>query len=194
MSVNAFCTTPANIPIGLACDIYWYAYPWLTHIYIHNSCHNRLIYYVDPLTPRAHGYHSFGIAVMTAIALFVCVGFASVFVIKGKSENFFVAGRSLPLWVSRLCINKYTTQKGMHILLCSTTSISMPETNILLQYLLHTFRLLSPPWPLNPSIPMLSSDVLPFPTSITFGTVLSFQSVLVYHSFSMLSSSLAKSM
>lgn len=42
----------------------------------------------------------FGIAVMVAIAFFVVVGFASVFVIKGKSENFFVAGRSLPLWVS----------------------------------------------------------------------------------------------
>ncbi|KAL7464244.1 hypothetical protein ACHAXS_004588 [Conticribra weissflogii] len=46
--------------------------------------------------PPAKG---FGIAVMVAIAFFVVVGFASVFVIKGKSENFFVAGRSLPLWV-----------------------------------------------------------------------------------------------
>ncbi len=36
---------------------------------------------------------------MCSIALFVLVGFASVFVIKGKSENYFVAGRSLPLWV-----------------------------------------------------------------------------------------------
>lgn len=50
----------------------------------------------EPVPPPAKGY---GIAVMTAIGLFVCVGFASVFVIKGKSENFFVAGRSLPLWV-----------------------------------------------------------------------------------------------
>lgn len=44
-------------------------------------------------------YTGFGIAVMCSIALFVIVGFASVFVIKGKSENYFVAGRSLPLWV-----------------------------------------------------------------------------------------------
>lgn len=50
----------------------------------------------EEASPPAKG---FGIAVMTAIALFVVVGFASVFVIKGKSENFFVAGRSLPLWV-----------------------------------------------------------------------------------------------
>lgn len=50
----------------------------------------------EEVPPPAKG---FGIAVMTAIALFVVVGFASVFVIKGKSENFFVAGRSLPLWV-----------------------------------------------------------------------------------------------
>jgi len=35
---------------------------------------------------------------MCAIALFVAVGFATVFFIKGKSENYFVAGRSLPLW------------------------------------------------------------------------------------------------
>lgn len=41
----------------------------------------------------------FGIAVMLAIAVFVLVGFASVFVVRGKSENYFVAGRSLPLWV-----------------------------------------------------------------------------------------------
>ena len=41
----------------------------------------------------------FGIAVMCAIGLFVVVGFASYFVVKGKSENYFVAGRSLPLWV-----------------------------------------------------------------------------------------------
>ncbi|KAL7531840.1 hypothetical protein ACHAXR_004270 [Thalassiosira sp. AJA248-18] len=50
----------------------------------------------EEVPPPAKG---FGIAVMTAIALFVVVGFASVFVIKGKSENYFVAGRTLPLWV-----------------------------------------------------------------------------------------------
>jgi Na+/proline symporter len=36
---------------------------------------------------------------MVSIAVFVIIGFASVFVIRGKSENYFVAGRSLPLWV-----------------------------------------------------------------------------------------------
>lgn len=36
---------------------------------------------------------------MTASALFVLIGFATVFFVKGKSENYFVAGRSLPLWV-----------------------------------------------------------------------------------------------
>jgi len=41
----------------------------------------------------------FGKAVIASILFFVTVGFASIFVIKGKSENYFVAGRSLPLWV-----------------------------------------------------------------------------------------------
>lgn len=36
---------------------------------------------------------------MVAIAIFVLVGFGTVFIIKNKSENYFVAGRSLPLWV-----------------------------------------------------------------------------------------------
>lgn len=36
---------------------------------------------------------------MCAIALFVVVGFASIMVVKGKEVNYFVAGRSLPLWV-----------------------------------------------------------------------------------------------
>mmetsp|Transcript_4087 Transcript_4087/g.5876 ORF Transcript_4087/g.5876 Transcript_4087/m.5876 type:complete len:737 (+) Transcript_4087:428-2638(+) len=41
----------------------------------------------------------FGIAVVVAIGVFVIVGFLTVFLIKGKNENYFVAGRSLPLWV-----------------------------------------------------------------------------------------------
>ena len=41
----------------------------------------------------------FGIAVMVAIVLFVLVGFCTYFFVKNKSENYFVAGRSLPLWV-----------------------------------------------------------------------------------------------
>lgn len=36
---------------------------------------------------------------MVAIALFVVIGFSTMFFIKSKSENYFVAGRTLPLWV-----------------------------------------------------------------------------------------------
>ena len=46
----------------------------------------------------------FGIVIMVTIAIFVIVGFATVFFIKDKSENFFVAGRSLPLWVVTLTL------------------------------------------------------------------------------------------
>lgn len=41
----------------------------------------------------------FGIVVMVAIAVFVIIGFSTVYFVKSKSENYFVAGRSLPLWV-----------------------------------------------------------------------------------------------
>eukprot|EP00980_Cylindrotheca_fusiformis_P020078 scaffold7161_cov133-Cylindrotheca_fusiformis.AAC.1 len=41
----------------------------------------------------------FGIVVMCFIAITVLVGFATVLCVKGKSENYFVAGRTLPLWV-----------------------------------------------------------------------------------------------
>jgi hypothetical protein len=44
-------------------------------------------------------FAGFGIVVIVAIVLFVLVGFSTVFFIKNKSENYFVAGRSLPLWV-----------------------------------------------------------------------------------------------
>ena len=36
---------------------------------------------------------------MIAIIIFVIVGFCTVIFVKDKSENYFVAGRSLPLWV-----------------------------------------------------------------------------------------------
>jgi hypothetical protein len=36
---------------------------------------------------------------MASIALYEVVGIASFFFVKGKSENFFVAGRTLPVWV-----------------------------------------------------------------------------------------------
>eukprot|EP00804_Cyclotella_cryptica_P024232 CCRYP_013270-RA/>CCRYP_013270-RA protein AED:0.19 eAED:0.18 QI:0/0/0/0.88/1/1/9/0/664 len=41
----------------------------------------------------------FGIAIMSSIALYELVGVACFFFIKGKSENFFVAGRTLPVWI-----------------------------------------------------------------------------------------------
>lgn len=41
---------------------------------------------------------------MVTIAIFVVVGFATIFFIKDKSENFFVAGRTLPLWVVTLTL------------------------------------------------------------------------------------------
>jgi Na+/proline symporter len=41
----------------------------------------------------------FGITVMVAIAVFVLIGFSTVFFVKSKAENYFVGGRSLPLWV-----------------------------------------------------------------------------------------------
>lgn len=44
----------------------------------------------------AKGY---GIAVIVIVCLFCCIGVATYYVVKDKSENFFVAGRSLPLFV-----------------------------------------------------------------------------------------------
>ena len=41
----------------------------------------------------------YGIVVLCFIALSFLVGLATVFCIKGEAENYFVAGRSLPLWV-----------------------------------------------------------------------------------------------
>jgi Na+/proline symporter len=41
----------------------------------------------------------FGVVVMVAIAFFVIIGFSTLYFVKSKSENYFVAGRSLPLWV-----------------------------------------------------------------------------------------------
>jgi Na+/proline symporter len=47
-----------------------------------------------------HEHHTgFGIAVIISIIISFIVGVATYFWVKGKSVNFFVAGRSLPLWV-----------------------------------------------------------------------------------------------
>jgi len=44
------------------------------------------------------------VAVCVAIGIFVIIGFSTIFFIKDKSENYFVAGRSLPLWVVTLTL------------------------------------------------------------------------------------------
>jgi Na+/proline symporter len=41
----------------------------------------------------------FGIAVAISIVISFLIGIATFFVVKGQSVNFFVAGRSLPLWI-----------------------------------------------------------------------------------------------
>ena len=41
---------------------------------------------------------------MVTICIFVLVGFATIYFIKDKSENYFVGGRSLPLWVVALTL------------------------------------------------------------------------------------------
>jgi hypothetical protein len=41
----------------------------------------------------------YGIAVIIAIVISFLVGVATYFVVAGKTDNFFVAGRSLPLWI-----------------------------------------------------------------------------------------------
>ena len=41
----------------------------------------------------------FGIAIVVAIVISFLIGFATLFLVHGEAENFFVAGRSLPLWI-----------------------------------------------------------------------------------------------
>ncbi|EEC43573.1 predicted protein [Phaeodactylum tricornutum CCAP 1055/1] len=43
--------------------------------------------------------NGFGIAVAISIVISFLIGIATFFVVKGQSVNFFVAGRSLPLWI-----------------------------------------------------------------------------------------------
>ncbi|KAG7347179.1 sodium:solute symporter [Nitzschia inconspicua] len=49
-----------------------------------------------PVSPPAVG---FGIVIGVGIAISFLVGFATLFLVHGEAENFFVAGRSLPLWI-----------------------------------------------------------------------------------------------
>lgn len=58
--------------------------------------------FVLTLTHTLHLYSEiigYGITVAVFIAISALIGLATVFCVKGKSENYFVAGRSLPLWV-----------------------------------------------------------------------------------------------
>jgi Na+/pantothenate symporter len=50
----------------------------------------------EEVAAPAKGY---GTAVICFAGLFMCLGVATFFAVKGKAENFFVAGRTLPLWV-----------------------------------------------------------------------------------------------
>ncbi|CAM9258817.1 unnamed protein product [Ectocarpus sp. 12 AP-2014] len=55
-------------------------------------------------TPKADLVEVYGVAVIVSIAFFVSIGVATIFLIKGKVENFFVGGRSLPLFVIALTL------------------------------------------------------------------------------------------
>jgi hypothetical protein len=50
----------------------------------------------EPVSEPGTGY---GIAVAISIAVSFIIGMGTFFIVKGESENFFVAGRSLPLWI-----------------------------------------------------------------------------------------------
>eukprot|EP00934_Nitzschia_sp_Nitz4_P005955 Nitzschia sp. Nitz4//scaffold243_size29414//16856//19408//NITZ4_008060-RA/size29414-augustus-gene-0.13-mRNA-1//-1//CDS//3329543843//5945//frame0 len=41
----------------------------------------------------------FGIAIIIAIVVSFLIGFATLFLVQGEAENFFIAGKSLPLWI-----------------------------------------------------------------------------------------------
>jgi hypothetical protein len=50
----------------------------------------------EPVSKPTKG---FGIAIVVAIVISFLIGFATLFLVQGEAENFFVAGRSLPLWI-----------------------------------------------------------------------------------------------
>lgn len=41
----------------------------------------------------------YGIAIIVAIVITFLIGFATLFLVQGEAENFFIAGKSLPLWI-----------------------------------------------------------------------------------------------
>jgi Na+/proline symporter len=50
----------------------------------------------EPVPDPSNG---FSIAIIVAIVLSFSIGMSTLFLVHGKTENFFVAGRSLPLWI-----------------------------------------------------------------------------------------------
>jgi hypothetical protein len=50
----------------------------------------------EPVPGPSKGY---GIAVALTIVVSFLIGVATIFVVKGEAENYFVAGHSLPLWI-----------------------------------------------------------------------------------------------
>ena len=54
-----------------------------------------------PVPSPSSGY---GIAIGIAIAIFCVIGFTCYFLVRGDSSNFFVAGRTLPLFVCALTL------------------------------------------------------------------------------------------
>jgi hypothetical protein len=66
---------------------------------IENSCCQETVCGIgcpEEVPPPPKG---FGIAIMSSIALYEIVGVLCFVFIKGKADNFFVAGRTLPVWV-----------------------------------------------------------------------------------------------
>lgn len=53
----------------------------------------------DPSHPFLSVYLGFGIGLIVAIVISFLIGVATLFLVQGEAENFFVAGRSLPLWI-----------------------------------------------------------------------------------------------
>jgi len=125
----------------------------LLHTYYYNLPSSIFVYVMDTQKMLWSWHQGFGIAVMTAIVLFVVIGFATSVFVKGESENFFVAGRSLPLWVRSIicvfdvaCISCYDAVR-----LCS-----IPFSHLLTRANKY-FRLSSLPWHLKQLTPTPSS-------------------------------------
>jgi len=69
-----------------------------------DSCCQMDICLLPCPAPHPKPSNGFGIAVGLSIAVYCIVGFAAALTIKGKAENFFVGGRTLPLFVVALTL------------------------------------------------------------------------------------------